>query len=199
MMLTEQTTVPLSALPVAALKDHLRLGTGFADASVQDSVLEGCLRAAFAMIEGRIGKVLVSHVFSCGFAHWRSGSEQTLPVAPVRSIQSVVIVDRQGVENVVPAERYFLEQDLHRPKLVAAGVLLPAIPAGGSVEIVFDAGFGPAWSDVPADLRQAVLLLAAHFHEHRHAVGDPKAVMPFGVAALIERWRNVRILGGASA
>ena len=35
MMLTEQTAVPAAALPVQALKDHLRLGSGFADAGLQ--------------------------------------------------------------------------------------------------------------------------------------------------------------------
>ena len=34
MMLIEQTSVPLSALPVAEFKDHLRLGTGFSDGNI---------------------------------------------------------------------------------------------------------------------------------------------------------------------
>ena len=50
MMLVEQTTVPTAALPVAEFKDHLRLGTGFADDGVQDDVLETYLRAAIATI-----------------------------------------------------------------------------------------------------------------------------------------------------
>ena len=61
---------------------------------------------------------------------------------------------------------------------------------------VFDAGFGVAWTDVPVDLRQAVLLLAGEFYEHRHDDGAQTAGLPFGVVTLIERWRNVRLLGG---
>ena len=30
MMLTEETAVPAAALPIPELRDHLRLGTGFA-------------------------------------------------------------------------------------------------------------------------------------------------------------------------
>ena len=41
MMLVEETTVPLSALPVATFKDHMRMGSGFSDDGVQDGVLEG--------------------------------------------------------------------------------------------------------------------------------------------------------------
>ncbi len=60
MMLVEQTTVPGAALPVAEFKDHLRLGTGFADDGVQDGVLEAYLRAAMAAIEARTGKILLT-------------------------------------------------------------------------------------------------------------------------------------------
>ena len=59
MMLVEQTTVPTAALPVAEFKDHLRLGTGFADDGVQDDVLEAYLRAAIATIEARTSLSLI--------------------------------------------------------------------------------------------------------------------------------------------
>jgi uncharacterized phiE125 gp8 family phage protein len=81
---------------------------------------------------------------------------------------------------------------------VAVTGSLPVIPLGGRVEISFTAGFGVAWADVPADLRQAVMLLAAQFYETRHDVGDGVAGLPVAVQALIERWRTVRILGGGA-
>jgi uncharacterized phiE125 gp8 family phage protein len=64
------------------------------------------------------------------------------------------------------------------------------------VKVVLDAGFGPGWTDLPVDLRQAVLLLASEYYEHRHDDGAQAAGLPFGVVTLIERWRTVRILGG---
>ena len=50
MMLIEESTVPDTALPVDVFKAHLRFGTGFTEASVQDAVLRGFLRAAMAVI-----------------------------------------------------------------------------------------------------------------------------------------------------
>lgn len=197
MILIEQTGVPVSALPVQAFREHLRLGTGFGEDSLQDGLLEGYLRAAMSAIEGRIGKALIARVFSYEVSQWREGAAQPLPLAPVLAVQSVVIADQEGVEQVVEATRYRLERDVHRPRLVAVGGVLPAIPPGGSAGVIFEAGFGPAWADVPADLAQAVLVLAAGFYEHRHdpGLGTPGA-MPFGVLSLIGPWRNVRILGG---
>ncbi len=199
MMLTEQTTVLVGALPVQGLKDHLRLGSGFTDDGMQNGLIESYLRSAIAAIEGRIGKVLIARRFLLQLEDWRSSSEQALPVAPVSGVVSVTLRDVAGVPTVVAASRYKLVPDTHRPKLVAAGILLPLVPTDGSVEVVFDAGFGAVWSAVPADLAQAVILLAAEFYEQRHDSALRTSGLPFTVQALIERWRTVRVLGGGGA
>ncbi len=94
MMLVEQTTVPTEALPVAQFKDHLRLGTGFADDGVQDNVLESYLRAAMAAIEARTGKILITRSFTWTLTAWRDLSTQALPVGPVSAITQLTITDR---------------------------------------------------------------------------------------------------------
>ncbi|MGL6210751.1 MAG: head-tail connector protein, partial [Paracoccaceae bacterium] len=187
MMLIEQTTVPGAALPVQGLKDHLRLGTGFTDDGMQDALIEGYLRAAMAAIEGRIGKILIARRFLLTLEGWRDAGGQALPVAPVTSVVSVTLVDAAGAVSVVAPSRYRLVPDTHRPRLAATGVLLPTVAVDGRAEVVFDAGFGSVWSAVPADLAQAVLLLAAEFYERRHEAGVV-AGLPFSVQALIERW-----------
>ena len=199
MILTEVTTVPTLALPIAAFKTHLRLGTGFADDTLQDGLLESTLRAAMAMIEGRIGKVLIARRFKWVIEDWRNGSEQALPVAPVTALVSVTLVDAADLAVLVDPARYKLVQDTHRPKVIAAGSALPLVPMAGRIEVVFDAGFGAAWAAVPADLAQAVLLLAAEYYEHRNETGVRDGGLPFGVVTLIERWRTVRVLGGGTA
>jgi uncharacterized phiE125 gp8 family phage protein len=198
MMLIEQTVVPGSALPVQGLKDHLRLGTGFSDDGMQDALIEGYLRAAMAGVEGRIGKMLLARRFLWVLEEWRDLAGQALPVAPVSAVVSVSLVNVAGVATVVDPARYRLVPDTHRPRLAAAGVLLPVVPVDGRAEVIFDAGFGPAWTAVPPDLAQAVLMLAAEFYERRHEAGIV-AGLPFAVQALTERWRNVRVLGGGSA
>jgi uncharacterized phiE125 gp8 family phage protein len=195
MMLTETTPVPSLALPVEEMKDHLRMGTGFADDGLQDGLIEAYLRAAMAAIEGRIGKMLFQRRFLWVLECWRD-DEQALPVSPVTGIVSVTLVDAAGGEVVVPVGAYRLIPDLHRPRLAGKGTTLPTIPSEGLVKVVFDAGFGAAWTDIPVDLRQAVLLLAGEYYEHRHDDGAQTAGLPFGVVTLIERWRTVRILGG---
>ena len=195
MMLVEQTTVPSAALPVAEFKDHLRLGTGFSDDGVQDSVLESYLRASVAAIEARTGKVLITRSFGWTLTGWRELSRQALPVAPVIAVNEVKIVDRNGVETVISPDSYRLEQDSQRPRIVSTAMHLPLIPMQGSVEVSFDAGYGLDWAALPADMGQAVFLLAAHYYEYRTAVNASGQPIPFGVSLLIDRYRTVRLFG----
>lgn len=195
MMLVEETSVQTAALPVAEFKEHLRLGSGFEDDDVQGSVLESFLRSAMAAIEARTGKALIERSFAWTLVFWRDAQGQGLPVAPVSAIVSVTLVDRLGDSVVVAPSAYRLFPDLQRPELRPVGTCLPSIPTEGQVEIRFLAGYGPDWSDVPADLQQAVMLLAAHYYEYRDETALSGGCMPFGVTSLIERYRVMR-LGG---
>lgn len=199
MMLTELTTVSLAALPIQGFKDHLRLGSGFTDNGLQDGLLERHLRAAIAAIEGRIGKTLLTKRLKLTLNDWRGRDEQPLPVAPVTALVSVALIDAADVIIVLDPARYRLIADQQRPKLRGLGLSLPTVPNDGRAEVVFDAGFGPVWADIPPDLAQAVLLLAAEYYEIRHEVDARVAGLPFAVQTLIERWRNVRVLGGGAA
>lgn len=196
MMLIEETAVPQAALPLAEFKSHMRLGSGFSDDDIQDPVLESFLRAAFSAIEARTGKILIERGFSWVLADWRNAEAQALPLAPVTAITRLTLRHREDDEEIIAPGFYRLEQDAQRPVLHPAGRLLPGIPAGGTVELRFNAGMALAWGGLPGDLAQAVLMLAAHYYEHRSEAAGGADAMPFGVNGLIERYRTVRLLGG---
>lgn len=197
MMLIEETTIPEVALPITQFKAHLRLGTGFAEGSLQDEILVSFLRAAVAAIEARSGKVLIARDFSLTLHRWRDRGGEVLPVAPVRDVQQLVLVDAMGVETVLAPEDYRLEKDSQRPRLRPAGSLFPMVAVGGSIKVSFTAGMATDWGGLPADLGQAVLLLAAHYYEYRNETGLSDGCMPFGVSSLIQRYRQVRLGLGA--
>ncbi|THH38308.1 hypothetical protein E4Z66_01685 [Aliishimia ponticola] len=193
MMLIEETVVPDTSLPVEDFKAHLRLGTGFGDETLQDPVLLGFLRAALSAIEARTGKVLFERGFLWTLTKWQGVDAQPLPVAPVTALNQVTMVERDGTETDVELDRLRLVRNLQQPVIVALGTMLPTIPSTGSVDIRFKAGFGPAWTDLPDDLRQAVMLLASHYYEFRSETSLSEGCMPFGVTSLIERYRTIRI------
>ena len=197
MMLVEETQVPEAALPVQALTDHLLLGSGFVESDLQDAVLVSFLRAALAAIEGRTSKALISRGFLVTLAHWSAPDAQRLPLAPVQGITDVSIVDAYGAARLVDPADYRLQKDAHEPRLRAMSGCLPRIPESGSAEIRFDAGYGADFGAVPEDLKQAVLMLAAHYYEYRSDTALSQGCMPFGVTSLIARYRPLRVGLGA--
>ena len=152
-MLTELTAVPGAALPVETLKDHLRLGSGFALPAGQDGLLEGYLRAAIAAIEGRIGKALLVRSFRWVVEDWRDPSGVALPVAPVAAVLAVRLVDAFGGETLLPPTAWRLIPDLQRPRLAGAAGSLPPVPT--------------EWNDVTAVFAQQPDV-TADFSELRH-------------------------------
>lgn len=199
MILTEVTAPLAAAVPVRAFGEHLRLGTGFADDGSEDAVLELYLRSAMAAIEARIGRALLAREFSWTVTRWREDACQGLPIGPVNSVESITLVAADGVETAVDPESWSVLRDSQRPRLVGRfGRNLPRIPRGGHAEVRFAAGYGAAWADIPADLRQAVFMLAAHFYENRSEGSVSGTVIPFGVLVLIESYRATRLGGGVA-
>ncbi|OAN84459.1 hypothetical protein A8B78_06260 [Jannaschia sp. EhC01] len=195
MMMVELTSVPSASLPVSALSDHLRLSSGFADDGSQDAQLESCLRSAMAAIEARIGKVLMQRQFALTMVSSPMSASHALPIAPVTQIDSIKLIARNGDESVVDEARYTLLPDAHRPciEMVAGSFPMPA--KGGTVEVTVTAGYGPDWSNVPADLQRALLVLAAEYYGQ---VDSGSRHMPPQVTALIEPYRQIRLRGGTA-
>lgn len=191
MILTELTTIPAASLPLVALKQHLKIGTGFAPGDEQDELLEAYLRAAIAALEARTGLALIARDFLWEVTGWRHFDRQAMPIGPVASVTELRIVDATGAAQIVDSGRYHLTRDRQAPALVAVGVALPPIPRHSVAEIRFAAGFGTDWSEVPPDLARACLLMAAEFYENRLGTGETG--LPRAVAMLVEPFRRIRL------
>jgi len=196
MRLTETGPLTQADFPIGALKDQLRLGTGFSDSGTQDALLETCLRAAMGAIEARTGKILISRGFLMIRETWRLESgAQVFPVGPVSNVQYVRLVAADKSRADLPAADYRLIEDDQRPKIAAVNPPFPPIEAGGTAEIMFLAGYGP-WAQVPADLQQAMLMLAASYYENRDSMINAGGQIPFGVSALLEPYKRFRLGAG---
>ena len=189
-MLQELTTVPSAAWPRAELAEHLRLSRGFDDDGTLDVELESCLRAAASAIEARTAKALFWRRFSVTIPAWTTEDCQILPLAPVVSIESVTVVSRTGEARILSAGAYALFADAHRPSIMGASGYLPMIGTGGHAVIELTAGFGDTWAGLPADLRQAVIVMAASIFGQNI---DAEQGLPRAVLALIEPYRPLRL------
>ena len=199
MMLSEVTPVPDAALPLEAFKAHLRLGTGFGEEDLQDSVLTGFLRASLAAIEKRTGKALLQREFLWVIAGWRRRDWAAVPIAPVVALTAATLFDAEGDPSVLAPETFWMEPDSHQPRLHPRAGSLPRLENGARLEVTLTAGMAASWQALSHDLAQAVLMLAAHYYEYRDDTGLHGGCMPFGVVSLIDRYRLLRLSTGETS
>jgi uncharacterized phiE125 gp8 family phage protein len=186
----KRTTNP-SEEPVnlAEAKSHLRI-----DISEDDTLIETLLQAAREYVEETTHRALVTQTWTLGLENWPRGDRIALPRPPLISVTSVVYVDSDGDSNVFAAANYNVDTVCEPGELVLAygcswpsATLRPMAP----ITVTYQAGYGGAAS-VPQHLKQAILLLTAHWYENRESTvtgaGVLSSEIPFTVESLI--WLN---------
>ncbi len=191
MYLSQLTTPPVLPVTVSELAVHLRIGSGFEDDGAEDALLLTYVQSATAAIERALSLALAERSYELSLSRWDADGGATLPVGPVVAVDSVGIVSDDG-EDLVDATRWYMAKG--RPvRLLPRGIDLPLLDAGHTARIVFRAGFGTEAEDIPADLRQAVSLLASHFYEDRSGTAGSASGFPREIEALIAPYRPVRL------
>jgi uncharacterized phiE125 gp8 family phage protein len=155
-------TEPVS---VTGLKEHLRI-----DSAAEDALLASLITTARLQIEAALSLALITQHWTWTFDRWPRRASVELPLSPVQSIISMTVAQTGG-PLTVPPSAYILDGNAIGARLIARDAWSqPNVDALG-LEIKFAAGFGPSSADVPAAIRQAVLVLAAHWYGHRDADG----------------------------
>jgi uncharacterized phiE125 gp8 family phage protein len=105
-------------------------------------------------------------------------------------------VDDDTIETL-DVDDFILDGTPNPARLVWRGTgTAPVSPlAANGIEIDFVAGYGDAPSDVPQPIRQALLLLVAHWYENREPVeiGATATVIPGSVSSLLSLYRRRRL------
>jgi len=165
------------------LKAHLRI-----DAADEDDLLEGLIRVARAHLETLAGVALITQGFRLLLDDWPRGEVIQLMKTPVQTIDTILVYDADGVAQEQPLTGALLDAEARPARLVIRDRLRPSQAING-IEIDFTAGFG-AGTEVPPELKRAILIHAAHLYEFRGAVMpemQPAAVPP-GYERLIAPW-----------
>jgi uncharacterized phiE125 gp8 family phage protein len=185
------TSAPaLEPIPLAEAKAHLRI-----DGSTEDVLITSLILTSRLHVEAALGLALITQGWRLTLDRWPDG-DLRFPLRPIQSITSVTIYDADDNAVVMPSEDYLLDGQAVRPRLIARDGKwpLPGSPANG-VEIAFTAGIGSAAADIPQPIRHALLLLVAHWYEHRDPleIGSAAAAIPAAVSDLLKPYREVRL------
>ena len=191
-MLTDLAPPAAAAAQIEALAAQLRLPVGYVDEPDGRARLAALIEAAVCHVESRTGRSLLRRSFLLTTASWPDDGRLEVPTAPVVRVIGLDLVASDGARSAVDISAVAVDALGAVPVVrLTPGSQWPTIPVGGWAELVLEAGYGVAWTDVPADLRLAVIMMAASLHDTGLA---PEALaVPFAVIALTEPYRRVRL------
>ncbi|SHE61926.1 phage conserved hypothetical protein, phiE125 gp8 family [Kaistia soli DSM 19436] len=171
----------MEPVTLADVKAHLRL-----DTSDDDRLLQAAIVAARVHIEAVTRRCLIHQLWRIYLDEWPESRSLPIPLSPLIAVNQVTFYDVAGVARQWGPENWRVDVSSQPARLVAKLRPQPALYDNG-VEIDVIAGYGVSSIDVPAPLRQAVMVLVANWYEARGMVGHDfaGAIAPPGFEALI--------------
>jgi uncharacterized phiE125 gp8 family phage protein len=190
-MMIELTAPAPDAAQAAELAAQLRLAQGAAADPQTAALLERLGHVARLRVERLTGRALGRRRVELRVASWRE--PVAVPLGPVVALEAVETVDAAGARTPLAASDW-RPGPVDAPSVAYVGPWPPPEPPpGGHGAATLTIGHGPAWGEIPAELRAAVTLLAAQAFEDGAAGRDAAAALPLAVAALLEPHRRVRL------
>lgn len=183
-------TAPPAVEPVALdeAKAWLRLQGGD-----DDDLVRSLLVSARLLVEAQTRRLLVTQGWRLTFDAWPATRRLHLPLTPFQGLGAIAVASADGTMQALSPALYELDPAPLAPRLCLA----PLLPAPGrelaGISIDVTAGYGSAPADVPAPLRQAILMLAARWFENRGDAPTDTEIMPAAIDALILPFRARRL------
>lgn len=204
--------------PVSLAEVKAALDIGY---TAKDDLINGLIAAATSYLDGWtgiLGRCLCEQTWRQDFDDFRSCLR--LPLFPVSSVSSIRYVDTSGVQQTIGGGSYTLREDaLGAYVRFATDFSFPPLNTeGAAVSIEYVAGYldtpavdaveadpaadppveavaaAPRLSNVPAAIKQAMLLMIRQWFDNPSAVnvGTIVSPMPFAVDALLAPYRRIK-------
>lgn len=179
MLLSQVTGPTIGAVSISEAK-----AAAVVDFSDDDVQISGMIDAATRAVGEMAGRVLVAETWAASFGDGQSGTLR-LPKSPVQSLTSITYYDADDVQQTADLNDFYLFRDddvaYVCPK---SGANWPTANSdrADAITVTFVAGY----TSIPRNLKQAVLMMTAHFYENRSATMERKmAEVPLGVEHLV--------------
>lgn len=186
-MLKPVRTVAPAVTPVsvAEARDHCRV-----DTNDEDVLISALVDAAVSHLDGHsgvLGRAMVTQTWRQDYP--RFVNRMRLPLGDLITVSSVTYYDADNAVQTLSTDIYTAFSDSVGPYLdLKPDQSWPSTyTREDAVRVTWTAGYGPAATDVPAAIRQAMLLMIGHWFENREAsvVGVSVTDLPMAVNALL--------------
>ena len=176
--------------------DEARLHCRAETFAEEDGLFDGLILAAYQTAENLTGRAFRERqetLILDGFAS-KSGAIE-LPWTPVQSIDSVEYVDATGVTRSLSAPPLRLDTRPLYPLLAPQWDTEWPETIAEPESVTITATVGYADTELPGDVRAALLLIIGHLYANRESVvlGTISSELPMGVSMLLEPYKIHRI------
>ncbi len=157
--------------------------------SDDDSIITGVLKAARECAENATNRRLITQTWRHYPADLRS---ITLPFGPVQAVTSVTLYDKAGSAHVLTPSDYDADIISEPATLKVRTMQGVSLRRTNPLAVEFVCGYGNTGAAAPESIRQAIMLLAAHWYENRVAVAETALKfeeLPMGVKYLLAPYR----------
>lgn len=142
------------------------------DLSAEEAEVNLFISAVRERAESITRRVFITSKWRWTFARFPVGSDGfAVPLPPLQSVDSISYVDVDGVVQTLDPSLYTVSNDAE-PAVIfpLRGTSWPAVdPSPVSVTVEFTAGYGDAPGDVPARVKQWILLNVSNLYENRES------------------------------
>lgn len=189
MPLVLQTAPTTEPVTTAEAKTHLRVTT-----SDDDTYIGTLITVARRHVETITGRALINQTWDYFLDNFPPGDKIVIPLPRLSSVTSVKYTDKDNVQTTFAASKYIVDTNNEPGQIVLAyGESWPTFTPKpiNAVEIRFVAGYGSGAANVPEGIKQAMLLLIAHWYENREPVniGNIVTEIPETINALLWPYR----------
>ena len=181
------TAATLSPVALQTLKDHLKVTD-----TAEDTLLSGYLAAAVEWVEDYVKRPLITRTLKLTLDSFPTSGQIELVASPVSSVSHVKYYNTAGTLTTLSSADYWtVLNELAGPGLVIlkASEEWPELQEDRprAVEVTYVCGYGATVASVPNEIRQAILILAAHLWDARlkEVTGTIVSRYEFSVNALL--------------
>jgi len=177
-----RTTLPAAEpLTLAEAKLHLRV-----DDASEDTLIAGLINVARGACEERTQTTMINSGWTLTLNSFDDLEYLSRP--PVVSIISISYVNPSGTTVIMSSGDYMLEATNDKPMVMPVTDWPETKDQLNAVTVVYTAGYGASGANVPAPLKQWMLLAIGDMYANREASSDRPAVPQDFAVRLLDPW-----------
>jgi uncharacterized phiE125 gp8 family phage protein len=168
-------------------KAHLKI-----DTTDDDALIGTLITGARARAEWHTGRAFITQSWTFALDAWPCGEPVEIPLPPLQAVASITTYALNDAATVLDPSLYQVDAASSPARIaLKQGATLPVnLRAMNAIVIAFTAGYGDAESDVPAQIRDAILELVANAYANR---GDTSGELPLDALALLAPYRVMKL------